>query len=145
MRRKSYASDGEAEAQIGLNVSPKGCVCVSTHCCVWLLATPWTVDCQALFHMGSFQARILEWVAISLSTGIFLTQGLNLCLLHLPQWQMDSLLQVYLGSSSWVQTQAHLNKWALSMSHTQLPHPILGIINSLKRTSRFSRNLNLAR
>ena len=31
----------------------------------------------------NFQARILEWVAISSSKGIFPTQGLNLCLLHL--------------------------------------------------------------
>ena len=35
-----------------------------------------------------FQARILEWIAISSSRGIFLTQGLNpglLCLLHWRQ------------------------------------------------------------
>ena len=37
---------------------------------------------------GISQARVLEWVAISFSRGIFLTQGLNLHLLH---WQMDSL------------------------------------------------------
>ena len=29
-----------------------------------------------------FQARILEWVVISYSRGIFLTQGLSACLLH---------------------------------------------------------------
>ena len=37
------------------------------------------------------QGRILEWVAISSSRGIFLTEGLNprlLCLLH---WQAGSL------------------------------------------------------
>ena len=37
---------------------------------------------------GIFQARLLEWVAISLLQGIFLTQRLNLyhlCLLHLRQ------------------------------------------------------------
>ena len=28
---------------------------------------------------GIFQARILEWVAVPSSGGIFLTQGLNLC------------------------------------------------------------------
>ena len=32
--------------------------------------------------LGILQARILEWVAIALFQGIFLTQGLNLCLLH---------------------------------------------------------------
>ena len=36
------------------------------------------------------QARILEWVAMS-SKGIFLTQGSNLCLLHLLPWQAGSL------------------------------------------------------
>ena len=34
---------------------------------------------------GSLQARILEWIAISFSRGIFLTQGLNLGLLHCRQ------------------------------------------------------------
>ena len=37
---------------------------------------------------GISQARILEWVAISFSRGIFPTQELNLCLQH---WQVDSL------------------------------------------------------
>ena len=37
---------------------------------VWLLATPWTVGYQALRSLsvcGIFQARVLEWVAISFS------------------------------------------------------------------------------
>ena len=36
---------------------------------VWLLATPWTVAHQVPLSMGIFQARILEWVAISSSKG----------------------------------------------------------------------------
>ena len=32
-------------------------------------ATPWTVACQAPLFMGFFQARILEWVAISFCRG----------------------------------------------------------------------------
>ena len=32
--------------------------------------------------LGILQARILKWVAIALFQGIFLTQGLNLFLLH---------------------------------------------------------------
>ena len=32
--------------------------------------------------LGMSQARIMEWVAISFLGGIFLTQGLNPCLLH---------------------------------------------------------------
>ena len=38
-----------------------------------------------------FQARTLEWVAISFSKGIFLTQGSNSCLLCLLHYQADSL------------------------------------------------------
>ena len=34
---------------------------------------------------GIFQAKVLEWVAISFSRGIFLTQELNLGLLHCRQ------------------------------------------------------------
>ena len=37
---------------------------------------------------GILQARILDWIAISFSKGIFATQGSNVCLLH---WQADSL------------------------------------------------------
>ena len=45
---------------------------------------------------GIFQARILEWVAIL--QGNFLTQGLNLHLLHVLYWQADSLPLSHLGS-----------------------------------------------
>ena len=47
---------------------------------------------------GVLQARVLEWVVISFSGGIFPTQGLNphlLCLLHR---QADSLPLSHLGS-----------------------------------------------
>ena len=40
---------------------------------------------------GIVQPRILEWVAISFSKGIFPTQGSNPCLLCLLHWQGDSL------------------------------------------------------
>ena len=36
---------------------------------VWLFATPWTVARQVPLSMEFFQARILEWVAISFSRG----------------------------------------------------------------------------
>ena len=36
---------------------------------------------------GISQARILEWVAISFSRGMFPTRGLNPYLLHLLHWQ----------------------------------------------------------
>ena len=40
---------------------------------------------------GILQARILEWVAMPSSRGIFPTQGLNPRLLHLIHWQTGSL------------------------------------------------------
>ena len=39
---------------------------------------------------GIFQAKILEWVAISSSRGIFPTQGSNQVLLGLLDWQEGS-------------------------------------------------------
>ena len=57
---------------------------------------------------GNFQARILEWAAISSSRGS--SQGSNLrlqCLLH---WQVDSLPLSHLGSPSWWQIREKLNE-----------------------------------
>ena len=45
-------------------------------------ATPWIVAHQAPLSIGILQARTLEWVAMASSSGSFLTQGLNLGLLH---------------------------------------------------------------
>ena len=50
---------------------------------VRLFATPWTVARWVPPSMGIFQARILEWVAISFSRGS--SQGLNLRLLYCTQ------------------------------------------------------------
>ena len=47
---------------------------------------------------GIILARILEWVAISFSSGIFLTQGLNSRFLRLRHWPADSLPLSHLGS-----------------------------------------------
>ena len=55
------------------------------------------MDCSlpgSIVH-GILQPRIWEWVAIL--QGIFLTQGLNLCLLGLLHWQAGSLPRVPLG------------------------------------------------
>ena len=57
------------------------------------------MDCnpEGVSVHGIFQAKILEWVAISFLLGIFLTQGLNLHILH---QQMDSLPLSHRGSLS---------------------------------------------
>ena len=47
---------------------------------------------------GFLQARILEWIAMTSSKGIFQTQGSNLCLLHLPHRKAGSLPLAHLGS-----------------------------------------------
>ena len=61
-----------------------GCV-LSLFSRVRLFVTLWTVACEAHLSVGLFQARILEWVAMPL------TQGSNLCLLHILHWQGGSL------------------------------------------------------
>ena len=83
--------------------------CVITYSAINLVNTSWTqgllpselesevsqscptlcnpMDCSlpgSSIH-GIFQARILEWVAVSFSRGIFSTQGLNLGLIHCRQ------------------------------------------------------------
>ena len=52
---------------------------------VQLFVTTWTVAHQAPLSMGILQARILEWVAMPSSRGIFPTQGSNPGLLHCGQ------------------------------------------------------------
>ena len=54
---------------------------------------------------GIVQARILQWVAMTSSRGIFLSQGPNPCLICPLRWQVDSLLLAPSEKSS--------NCWAL--------------------------------
>ena len=51
-----------------LSYQEAACVCAQLLSCVWLFATPWTSLAGSPVH-GIFQARILEWVAISFSWG----------------------------------------------------------------------------
>ena len=63
-------------------------------CCVLIVSDPlWTHGlCNLLSSSvhSIFWTRILEWVAVS-SSGLFLTQGLNLHLLSLLHWQAGFL------------------------------------------------------
>ena len=70
------------------------CVCVLSHSVV--SDTFYPMDCSppGASVLGILQARILEWVAISSSRGIFPTQGSNSRLLHR---QLDSLPLSHLG------------------------------------------------
>ena len=77
-----------------------GCVCVCVCVCVCARAHAQLcltvcdpMDCSppgSSIH-GILQQRILEWVAMPSSRGIFPTQGSNLFLLHFLHWQADSL------------------------------------------------------
>ena len=65
-------------------------LCVRAQSCP-TLCTPmdWGLPGCSVYEI--FQARILEWVAISFFGGIFPTEGSNLHLLSLLHWQVDSL------------------------------------------------------
>ena len=65
------------------------CVCVHAQLCPTLCNTMDRSPPGSSVH-GIFQARILEWVAISFSKEMFLTQGSILHLLHFLHWQADS-------------------------------------------------------
>ena len=59
--------------------------CAYAHSHVWLFVTPWTTYSPPGSSVrGIPQARILEWVAMPSSRGIFLTQGSNP---GLPHWR----------------------------------------------------------
>ena len=61
-----------------INAPSRMCACMLRRFSrVWLFATPWTIASLTPQSMGILQARILEWVAMSTSWGIFPTQGSN--------------------------------------------------------------------
>ena len=66
-------------------------VCVLSHSVVTDSVTHWTVAHQALLSMEFFRQEYLL-------QEIFLTQGLNPCLLYLLHWQADSLPLSHPGS-----------------------------------------------
>ena len=56
-----------------------------TCCHVWFFCNSMDFSLPGSSAHGIFQARILEWIAISFFRGIFLTQGLNLRL-YIDRW-----------------------------------------------------------
>ena len=66
------------------------CVCASLQSCLTFW-DPMDFSTPGFSVHGILQARILEWVAIFSSKGIFPTQGLNPSLLCLLHWQAGSL------------------------------------------------------
>ena len=53
------------------------CVCSQSCSCVWLLATQWTIACQAPLSMGFPEQEYWSGFCHFLLQRIFLTQGLN--------------------------------------------------------------------
>ena len=79
------------------------CVCVCVCVCMLSsvqLCSP--MDCSPLGSSinGIFQARILQWVAIT-TQGLFLTQRSHPHVLSLLHWQADALPLVPPGNYSW--------------------------------------------
>ena len=72
------------------------CLCVCAQLCP-ALCNPLDASSLGSNVHGIFQARILEWVAVSYSQGIFPTQESNLHLLCLLYCQVDSLPLYHLG------------------------------------------------
>jgi len=59
----------KAEVEPSLSYRWKKCCWIKVLGHVWLFETPWTVAHQGPSVHGIFQARILEWIAISFSRG----------------------------------------------------------------------------
>ena len=64
---------------------------------------------------GILQARILEWVAMPCSMGIFLMQSLNPHLLHLLHWHVGSLPLVPPGKITNGKSNVTLAYWGTSL------------------------------
>ena len=92
-----YTSQCSSEKQNQWEICLSLCKCSVTCSCLSLWNCMGRSQPSSSVH-GIFQARILEWVAIFFSQGIFLTQELNPCLLYLLHWQKDSLPICHLGS-----------------------------------------------
>ena len=82
-----------ADACVCVCVCVCACMCLSVRMlsCVLLSLTPWTVACQAIC-LWNFSGKNTGVGYHFLLQGIVPTQGLNLNLLCLLHWQVDSLL-----------------------------------------------------
>ena len=61
------------------------CICVLSGSVMSDSAIPWAVACQAPLSMRLLEARVLEWIAMPSSRGIFPLEGWNPGLLHCKQ------------------------------------------------------------
>ena len=110
---------------------------------VRLFETPWTVSYPpgSSVH-GIFQARILEWVAISYSRGSSHPRDRTRCLLRLLNWQANYLPLHHLGSqSSWVKHKREVltGPWVGHRINSGLENSTVGKADKSTPQSRFLR------
>ena len=77
------------------------CVCAKSLQSCLTLCYPRDCNPPCFSVHGILQARILEWIAMPLLQGIFLTQESNQCLLRLLRLQLDSLPPAPPGKPHW--------------------------------------------
>ena len=99
-------------------------VCSQLLCHIWLFATPWTVVHYEPLPWHS-PGKNTGVGCHSLLQGIFPTQGLNLCLLCLLHWQVDSLPLYHLRSSQDFTTHVIYNKIKISYIWEKEPLTLL--------------------
>ena len=102
----TFILDQEAKGQ--------GCTYVHAQLCL-TLCDPLGCSLPGFSVHGILQARVLEWIAISSSRGVFLIQGSNPCLLGLLHWQMDSLPLSHLGRPKGRFEEAHRGEFSICL------------------------------
>ena len=85
-------------------------VCTWSLILVQLFVTPWTVAHHGLLCLWDYSGKNTGVCCHIVLQGIFLTQGSNLCLLHLLHWQMHSSPLSHLRSPEGL--NIHLKYWA---------------------------------
>ena len=91
------AATAAADTQFVVLLCMCVCMCLLSHSVLSDFCDPWTVALQVPLFMKF--SRQESWNPLLFPPlGIFLTQGLNWCLLSLLHWQADSLPLHHLGS-----------------------------------------------
>ena len=67
------------------------CVCVYVLSHVQLFVVPWTIAHQTPLSMELSRPEYWRWLPFPIRRDLPLPQGLNLSILHLLHWQVDSL------------------------------------------------------
>ena len=104
--------------------------------CVWLFGTPSTVADEDFPFMGFSRQEYWSGEPFP-SSGIFLTQGWNPCLLRLLHWQADALSTEPPGKSNHWLLDGHIKRFRSTCSFSQRMD-MLQFLPALSSSSRFS-------